>query len=65
LSALDRAYQLDEMILRHLTILLDRKAIAARKAAAAAAAAAALAQETQPAVVPTREPQASEPPAAS
>ncbi len=65
LSALDRSYQLDEMILRHLTILLDRKAIAARKAAAAAAAAAALAQEAQPAVVPTREPQSSEHPAAS
>ena len=66
LSALDRAYQLDEMILRHLTILLDRKAIAARKAAAAAAAAAAAqALEAQPATVPTREPQSTEHPAAS
>lgn len=39
LAPLTRAYQLDEMILRYLTIALDRKAIAARKAAQAAAAA--------------------------
>jgi small subunit ribosomal protein S6 len=52
LTALDRAYQLDEMILRHLTILLDRKALAAKKAAAAAA------ENPQPDVppVPQREP---------
>jgi len=61
LTALDRAYQLDEMILRHLTILLDRKALAARQAAAVAAAAAAAAALNPPpeaAPVPTREPQA-------
>lgn len=61
LTALDRAYQLDEMILRHLTILLDRKALAARQAAAvaaAAAAAAALNPQPEAAPVPTREPQA-------
>ena len=57
LSALERAYQLDEMILRHLTILLDRKAIAARKAAAAAAA---LIPEPEAAPVPVREPQSPE-----
>jgi len=61
LTALDRAYQLDEMILRHLTILLDKKALAARQAAAVAAAAAAAAALNPPpeaAPVPTREPQA-------
>ncbi len=61
LAPLERAYQLDEMILRYLTIMLDRKAIAARKATAAAAALAAAqasAQGTEPApVVPAREPQ--------
>ncbi|MGA9119380.1 MAG: 30S ribosomal protein S6 [Bacteroidota bacterium] len=62
LTALDRAYQLDEMILRHLTIVLDRKAIAAKKAAAALAAAAAesLQQEVQP--VQPRDPVVTEKP---
>ena len=46
---LDRAFQLDEMILRYLTIIVNRKALAARAKAAAAAAAA------KPAV-PAREP---------
>jgi len=58
LTALDRAYQLDEMILRHLTILLDKKALAARQAAAAAAAAAAQNPQPEAPPVPTREPQA-------
>jgi small subunit ribosomal protein S6 len=59
LAALDRAYQLDEMILRYLTIILDRKAIASRKAAAEAAAAAAAAQAlvAEPAPVQAREPE--------
>ncbi|MFN0159495.1 MAG: 30S ribosomal protein S6 [Bacteroidota bacterium] len=39
LALLERSYQLDEMILRYLTIVLDRKAITARKNALAAAAA--------------------------
>jgi hypothetical protein len=38
LAQLDRSFQLDEMILRHLTIQLDRKALAARAQAKAAAA---------------------------
>jgi small subunit ribosomal protein S6 len=59
-NALERMYQLDEMVLRHLTIVLDKRAIAARAAAAAAAAAAATAQEQQP---PTREPLFAETPA--
>ena len=33
LAHLERAYQLDEMVLRNLTIVLDRKALAARAAA--------------------------------
>jgi len=37
LTHLERAYQLDEMVLRNLTIVLDRKALAARAAALAAA----------------------------
>jgi len=41
LSPLERAYQLDELVLRHLTIILDKKAIAARKAIQASAALAA------------------------
>lgn len=36
IAHLDRVYQLDEMVLRFLTILLDRKAMAARAAALAA-----------------------------
>ncbi len=50
-----RAFQLDEMILRHLTIVLDRRALKARAAAAASAAAAAALPE-EPAAVPAREP---------
>jgi small subunit ribosomal protein S6 len=54
LTPLERAYQLDELVLRHLTIILDKKAIAARKAVQAAAAAA---QEQAPAPEgPVREP---------
>ncbi|HXX63633.1 MAG TPA: 30S ribosomal protein S6 [Bacteroidota bacterium] len=53
LSVLDRSFQLDEMILRFLTIQLDRKALAARAKAQAEAAAAP--PEPQPAV-PAREP---------
>ena len=37
LAHLERAYQLDEMVLRNLTIVLDNKALAARAAALAAA----------------------------
>jgi small subunit ribosomal protein S6 len=36
LSHLERAFQLDEMVLRYLTIVLDRRALKARAAAAAA-----------------------------
>ena len=59
LAPLERSYQLDEMILRYLTIVLDRKAIAARKAAAIAAAAAAAAAEAgaESAPVQTRDAQ--------
>lgn len=58
-AALDRSYQLDEMILRYLTIVLDRKAIAARNAARLAAAQAqAQANEAAAAQVPTRDVQA-------
>jgi small subunit ribosomal protein S6 len=58
LAALERAYQLDEMVLRYLTIVLDKKAVASReKALAAAAAAAAAAAPDAPApAVPAREP---------
>jgi small subunit ribosomal protein S6 len=52
LSSLERAFQLDEMILRYLTILLNRKALAAR--AKALAAAAAPPENVPP--VPAREP---------
>jgi small subunit ribosomal protein S6 len=61
-AQLERFYLLDEMILRHLTIIVDKKAIAARSAAMAAAAAAQAAAEVQaaaspaPAAVPAREP---------
>jgi small subunit ribosomal protein S6 len=51
IAALERSFQLDEMILRHLTIALDRRALKARAAAAAAAPAVA-----EPAPVPAREP---------
>jgi small subunit ribosomal protein S6 len=57
LAQLDRSYQLDEMILRHLTIVLDRKALAARAAAMARAAAEAAAAPP----VPAREPLFTEP----
>lgn len=36
IAVLERSYQLDEMVLRYLTIALDRKALEARKASAAA-----------------------------
>jgi small subunit ribosomal protein S6 len=51
IAALERSFQLDEMILRHLTIALDRRALKARAAAAAAAPVPA-----EPAPVPAREP---------
>lgn len=54
IATLERSYQLDEMILRYLTIALDRKVLEARKASAA----------TPPAEapnVPQREPLFSEP----
>jgi small subunit ribosomal protein S6 len=57
LTPLERAFQLDEMILRTLTIALDRKALAARAKAQALALAAAAAQTEEPvAQVPVREP---------
>ncbi len=59
LAQLERMYQLDEMILRYLTIKLDTKAIAARKAAAALTAAAV---PEQPPAPPAREPLFSEKP---
>jgi small subunit ribosomal protein S6 len=49
LSPLERAYQLDELVLRHLTIIVDKKAIAARKAIQASAAQAAAEQAAPPA----------------
>ena len=55
LAQLERVFQLDEMVLRHLTIGLDRKALAA-KAASAAAAAKAAEPQPAPAPVPAREP---------
>lgn len=60
-NALERMYQLDEMVLRHLTIVLDKRAIAARAAASAAAAAAAAAAPEQQ--TPVREPLFAETPA--
>ncbi len=67
MALLERTYQLDEMVLRHLTIVLDRKALAARSAAAAAAAVAAAAAaaevitpDEKPAA-PAREPLFTEP----
>jgi small subunit ribosomal protein S6 len=57
---LERAYQLDELVLRHLTIILDKKAIASRKAIQAAAALAAADQPPAPPAAapesPAREP---------
>lgn len=58
LAPLERAFQLDELVLRHLTILLDQRAIKAR--AAAAARAAAVPVEPAPPVT-TREPLFKEP----
>jgi small subunit ribosomal protein S6 len=54
LAALERSYQLDEMILRYMTIVLDKKAVATREKAAAAAAAAA--PDAPAPAVPAREP---------
>ena len=58
LAALERSFQLDEMILRFLTIQLDQKALLARAKAQAAAAAPPAAE---PAAVPPREPLFKEP----
>ena len=58
LASLERSFQLDEMILRFLTIQLDQKALAARAKAQAAAAAPPAAE---PAPVPPREPLFKEP----
>ncbi len=57
IALLERSYQLDEMVLRYLTIVLSSNALAAKKAAAAAAAAVV---PEAPATVPTREPLFSE-----
>jgi len=57
LAPLERSFQLDEMILRHLTVVLDKKAIAARTAAQTASA---LSTEEKP-IAPTREPLFTEP----
>jgi small subunit ribosomal protein S6 len=48
LALLERSYQLDEMILRYLTIAFDAKALAARAASAAAAPPAEAAAPVQP-----------------
>jgi small subunit ribosomal protein S6 len=56
LAQLERSFQLDEMILRYLTIVLDRKALKARAAAAATQA-----PKEEPAPVPVREPLFAEP----
>lgn len=50
IATLERSYQLDEMVLRYLTIVLDAKAIEAKKAQPVAAPLA------EVAAVPTREP---------
>ena len=52
LALLERSYQLDEMILRYLTITLDSKALAAKAKAAAASAP----PIEEPTPVPAREP---------
>jgi small subunit ribosomal protein S6 len=52
LTPLERSFQLDEMILRHLTIALDKKAIAARAAAQAASPESAEEKPTAPAREP-------------
>lgn len=56
LAILERFYQLDEMILRHLTIKLDNKALKAKAAAPAATPAV-----EEPPAVATREPLFAEP----
>jgi small subunit ribosomal protein S6 len=58
LASLERAFQLDEMILRFLTLQLDQKALAAR---AKAQAAAAVPPAPEPAPVQPREPLFKEP----
>jgi small subunit ribosomal protein S6 len=58
LASLERAFQLDEMILRFLTLQLDQKALAARAKAQAAAAAP---PAPEPAPVQPREPLFKEP----
>lgn len=55
LSQLERAYQLDENIIRFLTILIDPKALQARQQAAQALAAATAVESQAPAVVQPRE----------
>lgn len=52
IAVLERSYQLDEMVLRYLTIVLDAKAIAAKQASALAAAP--VEEPAKP--VPAREP---------
>lgn len=54
IATLERSYQLDEMVLRYLTVTLDRKAIEARKRDATAPA-------TEATEVAKREPLFSEP----
>jgi small subunit ribosomal protein S6 len=60
IALLERSYQLDEMVLRYMTIKLDKKALNA-KAKLAAAAAAAVEAEATPAPVAAREPLFDEP----
>jgi len=50
IAGLKRTFQLDEMILRHLTIIVEPKVLKARKASAEAA------PQPEPAPVPAREP---------
>lgn len=61
IAQLDRSYQLDEMILRHLTLVLDPKAVTARAKAQAQAAPAGAVPPPAPAPVPAREPLFKEP----
>jgi small subunit ribosomal protein S6 len=60
LAPLERSFQLDEMILRHLTVVLDKKAIAARVAAQTASALSTVSPEEKP-IAPAREPLFTEP----
>jgi small subunit ribosomal protein S6 len=60
LAPLERSFQLDEMILRHLTVVLDKKAIAARVAAQTASALSTVSTEEKP-IAPAREPLFTEP----